>query len=109
MTKFDLSTLPAPLADYFAEEDHIEKAKLFAGDGIVRDEGRIHNGAVEIAAWVARVETDYQPRYSVEDWQRQGERDIVTFSISGTFPGSPIVLSQAFTLKDGKIAVLETL
>ena len=110
MSSFDPSTLPAPLGQYFTTIDHSQVAPLFAADATVRDEGQWHRGSEAIANWLSRVEERYHPRYVVEDARTEGDRVIVTFEVSGTFPGSPARLQQAFTIgPDGLIARLETL
>ena len=109
MSSFDLSSLPRPLAEFFTAADHRETISLFAPDATVRDEGQTHQGLDQIAAWLERVETSYHPRYAVRNAEAKGDRDVVTFEVSGTFPGSPAVLQQAFTIKAGKIRRIETL
>ena len=105
MSQFDPSALPAPLADYFAAADRRAIVGLFAPDARVRDEGEDHVGTAAIAVWLDRVETRYQPRYAIQHAQTSG----VTFTVSGTFPGSPATLRQQFVLADGRIASLATL
>ncbi|MHA6300314.1 nuclear transport factor 2 family protein [Devosia sp. CAU 1758] len=110
MTKIDLAKLPAPLPDYFDAEDHRATAPLFADNAIVRDEGETHRGRVEIGAWLDRVEARYQPRYHVRAAEMDGNQIVVSVEVSGTFPGSPVVLRQAFILNgDAQIERLETL
>lgn len=109
MTKSAPAPLPAPLAAYFAAHDHRDTASLFAPDAVVRDEGQTHAGAAAIAAWLDRVETSYHPRYAVKAVESADGRTIVTFEVSGTFPGSPVTLRQAFTVADGYVQRLETL
>ena len=107
--RFDLDRLPSPLPQYFAEPDRIGSAALFADTAVVLDEGRVHRGPGEIAAWLARVQTRYSPRYEVIDAHEDGARTLVTFKVSGTFPGSPLTLQQALVTEGGLIQSLETL
>lgn len=109
MSQFDLSTLPLPLPAYFSAEDHRDTANLFAPDAVVRDEGAVLAGSVAIAQWLDRVETRYHPRYVVQGAETVGNRSVVTSIVSGTFPGSPATLRQAFVLDAGLIRSLETL
>lgn len=101
--------LPAPLPQYFAAGDRIASAPLFAPDAVVLDEGHVHRGSEEIAAWLGSVERRYQPRYELIDASRDGARTVVTFKVSGTFPGSPVTLQQALVTDGDKIVSLETL
>lgn len=109
MSQFDPSALPAPLADYFAATDRRAIVGLFAPEARVRDEGEDHVGTAAIAAWLDRVGTRYQPRYTIQDAQTSGDHTMVTFTVSGTFPGSPATLRQQFVLAGDKIASLATL
>jgi len=110
MPDFDLSSLPSPLPAYFATTGHSASLPLFAPDATVRDEGELHRGTEAIAAWLDGVESRYSPRYRVLGAEPEGERIVVTVEVAGTFPGSPAVLRQAFTLDGaGRIARLETL
>jgi hypothetical protein len=106
---FDLAILPTPLSDYFAGTDRAASAELFAGDAVVLDEGRVHRGQEEITAWLRSVQTRYSPRYEVIDARGEGARTVVTFKVSGTFPGSPLTLQQALVTGGGMIQSLETL
>ncbi len=109
MSQFDPSTLPAPLADYFAAADHRDTAPLFAPEAVVRDEGETLSGTAAITDWLDRVETRYHPRYALEAATTEGTCTIVTFVVSGTFPGSPATLRQEFWLRDGLIHGIRTL
>lgn len=110
MSSFDSSALPPLLADYFTTEDHSQVASLFSPNASVHDEGQWHRGAAAVAAWLASVEERYHPRYQVKEVRREDDRTIVTFEVSGTFPGSPATLSQAFTFgPDALITRIETL
>jgi hypothetical protein len=109
MSQSDPSLLPAPLAAYFAAPDHRDTASLFAPDAVVRDEGAVHVGSAAIEAWLDRVQLQYRPRYVVEAAEAVGDRTVVTFVVSGTFPGSPATLRQAFRVDAGLIQSLETL
>ena len=108
MPTFDPATLPHPLAQFFERTDPIDAAALFAPNASVRDEGRWHRGQAAIALWLRGVEERY--RYQLRQVEADRDRTIVTFQVSGTFPGSPAVLRQAFTFDaQQRIATLETL
>lgn len=110
MSNFDPAVLPAPLQLYFTRTVPDEAATLFAPDAAVRDEGEWHHGRAAIAQWLRRVEERYHPRYRVQQVATDKDHTVVTFEVSGTFPGSPAVLRQAFTIgPDQRISRLETL
>lgn len=109
MSHFDPATLPRPLADYFAAADHRNTLSLFAPDARVLDEGAVHVGTSKIAAWLESVEARYHPRYIVQSADTEGSRTVVSFLVSGTFPGSPVKLRQEIVVENDRIASLETL
>jgi hypothetical protein len=110
MSAFDPATLPDPLSQYFERTDPLDAAALFAPNASVRDEGAWHRGQAAIALWLRSVEERYRPRYQLRQVEADTDRTIVTFQVSGTFPGSPAVLRQAFTFDaQQRIASLETL
>lgn len=103
------TTLPAPLARYFAAGERSALADLFAADAVVMDEGHVHRGRPAIAAWLLSTEQRYQPRYEIVDASPDGRRTVVTFKVSGTFAGSPLLLRQAVVTDGQEITSLETL
>jgi hypothetical protein len=74
---FDLAAQPYTEA-YFAQ---------FAHDAIVEDEGNERRGIAGIRAWRASVPL---VRYDVTNVAKEGDTLVVTATISGDFPGSPV-------------------
>ncbi|RZN35502.1 nuclear transport factor 2 family protein [Bradyrhizobium sp. Leo121] len=103
--------LPGPVAVYFAADsrDGDAIAQCFSERGVVKDEGRKHEGRAAIAQWKADASTKYN--YTSEPFAVE-ERDgkiVVTAHVVGDFPGSPIDLRYFFGLDGDKIASLEIL
>lgn len=101
--------LPQPIADYFAADkaDGEAVALCFTEGGVVRDEGRTHEGQSAIAKWKEEAARKYQ--YTVVPFAIE-EKDgttLVTSKVEGNFPGSPVNLSYNFTLTGNRIARLE--
>lgn len=110
MTDHSHITLPDPLPRYFERAGDIDAAAMFAPAATVTDEGHEYRGAIEIGQWLRSVEQRYRPRYRILGAETDDGRTVVTFEVSGTFPGSPAVLRQAFRLDDAaRIESLETL
>lgn len=112
MTTQSHDQLPAPVADYFEAANRGETNKLtpfFAADATVRDEGHTYAGIGAISDWVQKTAAAYQPRYRIHSIRFEPGRTVATLEVSGTFPGSPLTLEQAFTVSDGTITCLETL
>lgn len=83
--------------------------KTLAVDAVVEDERARHQGAVAILQWwmAAKKATHYiaEPLESTVD----GDKAFVRASVSGQFPGSPVMLTHAFTIRDDRIVRLEIL
>lgn len=80
-------------------------ADCFSETAIVFDEGRVHKGKEEAKKWIEKATEEYKTvmkplGYSEEDGTLKAE-------ISGTFPGSPIVLTYHFDIVDGLIQSLK--
>lgn len=103
-------SLPAPAAIYFElapDAEETDLADAFASDAIVRDEHKEHRGIGAIRDW--RVDTMARTPFrarplSVE--QRDGIF-VIPAEVTGSFPGSPLILDHFFRIRDGKIATLE--
>jgi SnoaL-like domain len=102
--------LPGPIEIFFESDKGREAEALatcFAADATVHDEGRTHEGLAAITAWKIEARRTYQ--YTVEPLeapQRDGQT-VVTASVSGNFPGSPVTLTFIFGLEGENIASLE--
>lgn len=102
--------LPGPLTGYFkVVRAHDVPAMLaqFADDAVVVDEGRPHRGLVAIRAWMIGTVEKYAFEVEPIESSQSGRETLVTASVSGTFPGSPISLQYKFRIAGGKISGLE--
>lgn len=82
-------------------------AACFTEDGVVRDEGRTHQGGVAIRAWAEEVREKYQVTQQVLEVNERDGETVARVHVSGTFPGSPIQLSFHFTFRGDRIASLK--
>ena len=100
--------LPPIIAAFFHAtntRDFSDFLSLFTPDAHVNDEASDHYGP-EIATWIDRA-TDYtKPTVTVTHISNDGNHFVITATVSGNFPGSPVQLRYYFTLKDDKIATL---
>jgi hypothetical protein len=102
--------LARPIADYLAHSntpDAERAAATFAEDASVLDEGHEHRGRAAIHAWKNDVLQKYHPKVEVLGAEEREGRTIVTGRVSGDFPGSPVTLRYAFTLRGDAISRLE--
>lgn len=101
--------LPKSITDYVAGKNSRDLAKALSGftaDAIVVDEERQHIGPEAIGRWMTETAAQYNDQSRITDAVIAGDRTVVTAQVSGTFPGSPVVLRYAFTLRDGLITQL---
>lgn len=101
--------LPYPISAFFRADSRHDDAVLgcFVPDGIVRDEGRTHEGRAAIAAWRVDAARRYTFTATPFRQEREGQSHIVTARVAGDFPGSPVDLQYRFHLERGLIASLE--
>lgn len=81
--------------------------ECFTDSAIVHDEGKVHNGKGEILQWIERANEQYQSFMKPLQYEGAGTNAVLTAEVSGTFPGSPIVLHFNFGLKDDLIDSLK--
>ncbi len=85
--------------------DSLAYANCFSETAVVFDEGKTHTGKTAIKNWIEKTNQEYKAvmkplEYSPAEQTLEAE-------ISGNFPGSPIVLTYQFELKDGQIQSLK--
>ena len=102
--------LPDPVATYVAAEQNKNTELLvsaFASDAVVRDEEHEYQGIDAIRAWKQASERKY--RYVMDPIATtvDGQTVILRAMLSGSFPGSPVIVDYTFTLDGEKIASLE--
>ena len=100
--------LPNVIADLAAAQNNFDSlayANCFSETAVVFDEGKTHTGKTAIKNWIEKANLEYKAvmkplEYSPAEQTLQAE-------VSGTFAGSPIVLTYQFELKDGQIQSLK--
>jgi hypothetical protein len=105
-----LLNVPPVVAEYLSAERVKDASRLslcFAENGVVHDEGRDRCGRQAIQQWKEEVDAKY--RYVSEPLAASVHEDTVTVRarLTGDFPGSPVEVSQVFTVDGGKIVSLE--
>lgn len=104
-----LHKLPAAITGYIAAAnagDSDAVVACFTKDAIVKDEGQERRGISAIVAWKEEVTLKYKPVTRVIRAEVINGMHVVTTSVSGNFPGSPVELKYAFTMDGDKIARL---
>jgi len=85
--------------------DNSAYADCFAETAVVFDEGKTHNGKTEIKNWIEKANKEYQA--TMKPLEYSGQEQTLKAEISGTFPGSPIVLTYLFKIESEKIQSLK--
>jgi ketosteroid isomerase-like protein len=101
-------TLPKVLADLVTAQNTANSsayANCFSDTAIVFDEGKQHKGKAAIKSWIAKANQAYKTK--MKPLEYSATKQILEAEISGTFPGSPLVLTYQFELNEGQIQSLK--
>lgn len=104
------SLLPEAIRSYWeaANSQQAEAAcASFTSDAVVMDEGETLHGSLAIHTWIRKTTEVYRPLVEPLHLTKSGGKHLVTARVSGSFPGSPVELDFAFTLREDKICHLE--
>ena len=100
-----------PLTSRFVESMNAQNSAAFitcfTPDAVVEDEGHTHRGTSEIRAWIEEAFAKYQPVLEVTSATQSDTGSVITGIVSGTFPGSPIVLNYHLTIAQDQITSLK--
>jgi hypothetical protein len=102
--------LPKVLTDLVNAQnsfDSIVYANCFSETAVVFDEGRTHNGRLNIQHWIEESNEKYKSVMKPLVYTENGTRSVLSAECSGTFPGSPSTLKFHFDIKDGQIQYLK--
>jgi len=108
--------LPSAISAYVEAanaQDAARVAAAFLPDAIAHDEGHVHRGRAEIAAWAEKSAREYGAIMAplaidrIDGADGKDEHYALRTEVSGSFPGSPITLTFHFALQSNSIAALE--
>lgn len=102
--------LPTPIQAYFDANARLDAAAMaapFTHAAVVRDEGRTHEGADAIRAWIDETSIGLPAVAVPQAINSEGDSHRVTAQVSGDFAGSPVALTFRFRLDAGRIAELD--
>ena len=91
--------LPAILSEYVrASNAHDVEAILacFSEAATVRDENETLHGKEAIRGWITKTITRYSFRFEPIGAHQDEDETILSMTVSGTFPGSPVTLDFQF-------------
>jgi ketosteroid isomerase-like protein len=78
----------------------------FAEDAVVQDEGREMRGLLAIKEWSDKSFEKFQYDIAPTGIGEAGDKIMLTATVTGNFPGSPVSLDFIFVIKDERIAAL---
>jgi SnoaL-like protein len=102
--------MPHAIAAYIQatnERDVGTFGDLFAKDAVVHDEGQEHRSAAAIESWFKSTVEKYRFFLAPVSLSQEGTETILTATLSGEFPGSPLAMHFHFVLREGRIAKLD--
>jgi len=100
--------LPNVIAKLIRAQNNFDSAayaQCFTETAIVFDEGKTHKGKTEIEKWIDKSNKEYKATMEPLDYNEK--ENILSAEISGSFPGSPIILKFHFEIADEKIQQLK--
>lgn len=100
--------LPKVITDLVKAQDNFDStayANCFSETAVVFDEGKTYNGKREIKNWIEKANKDYQ--VTMKPLEYSETEQTLRAEISGTFPGSPLVLTYHYELKNELIQSLK--
>jgi ketosteroid isomerase-like protein len=92
--------LPPLITDFVKAKNSRDSSAVvacFAEDAVVQDEGREMRGLLAIKEWSDKSFTGIS---------ETGEKTVLTATVTGNFPGSPVSLDFIFVIKGDRIAAL---
>lgn len=87
--------------------DSIAYANCFAENAVVFDEGKTHNGRMEIHDWIVASNEKYRSVMKPLEYTNNGTTSVLSAECFGSFPGSPITLKFHFNIAQGRIQHLK--
>lgn len=82
-------------------------ANCFSETGVMLEEGKPFTGRVEIQHLIEETNEKYRSVMKPLEYTENGTSSTLSAEVSGTFPGSPLVLKFHFDIIDGKIQYLK--
>lgn len=103
----NLPKVIADLVDAQNSFDSIAYTNCFSETAVVFDEGKTHNGRLEIQHWIEESNEKYRSVMKPLEYTEDGISSVLSAECSGTFSGSPIKLKFHFDIIDEQIQHLK--
>jgi hypothetical protein len=102
--------LPKVLVDLVGAQESYDSgayANCFSETAVVYDEGKIYEGRKEIEQWISNANKNYRSVMKPISFEKNEDESILKAEVSGSFPGSPIVLRYRLIIVGNKIQSLK--
>lgn len=102
--------LPSPIAAYAAANARLDVDGMldpFAVDAVLRDNGAVHHGHVEIRHLLEQAVVPAKAIFIPDTVRHENGKVVVEGPAHGDFKGSPIRFTYNFTLENDAIKALE--
>lgn len=103
-----MKNLPKAVSDLVKAQDSFDSiayANCFTETAVVFDEGKTHKGKTEIKNWIEKANQEYG--IMMKPLEYSETEQVLKAEISGTFPGSPLVLSYRYEFENELIRSLK--
>jgi hypothetical protein len=108
-SKFEKMKLPSLITEFVNASNNRDSNAViacFAEDAIVHDEGQEMHGLSAIKEWSDKGFEKYQYVIEPIGIADTGESAVLTSTVSGSFPGSPVSLDFNFVIHQDRIVAL---
>lgn len=102
--------LPKAVENLVAAQNNFDStayANCFSETAVVFDEGRTHKGKKEIEHWIADANERYKAVMKPVEFEEKENESILKAEVSGTFPGSPVLMTYRLEMADELIQSLK--
>ncbi|UFH57828.1 nuclear transport factor 2 family protein [Spirosoma sp. KNUC1025] len=102
--------LPKVVADLVTAQnnfDSVAYAACFSETAVVFDEGKTHMGRKEIEHWITDSNERYKATMTPVSFDQTETESLLKTETSGSFPGSPIILTYHLKIADDLIQSLK--
>ncbi len=102
--------LPKVLNDLVTAQNNFDSAayaKCFSETAAVFDEGKTHTGRKEIESWIADANDRYKAVMQPIGFEENEKESLLKAEVSGSFPGSPLVMTYHLRIADDLIQSLK--
>ncbi len=95
-----MKNVPQVITELIKAQNHFDSsayADCFTETAVVFDEGKTHKGKTEIKDWIEKAAHQY--KVVTKPLEYSADARTLKAEISGSFPGSPLVLDYQFEFK----------